>query len=229
MISPIDVIEMAASDEDCYVRGGFKSAIIDVLPVNRDILVAARISEVFHELFGNFFPGPMLISYLCKKKIPAEVLGFYRLALNFHPAPLPDYRGFAPYTFGILNGETKWGVTCHHMTAEIDAGPIVEVRRFPIEDPENVTALSLRDQTIPHLARLFRDVMERVARGEELPKLANEGGRYYTKEQFESRRTYWPEGFDLDQATRAFWCPPYAGFELYEHTLAPRCVAGGRG
>lgn len=178
--------------------------------------------------------GPdVLVSYLHKEKIPAETLAKYRLALNFHPAPLPEYRGFAPYTFGILNGEREWGVSCHHMTAEIDAGPIVEVRRFPIENPDEVTAASLKEQTMPHLANLFRDVMERVARGEELPRLEQGyiGSRsaYYSKAHFETRRTHNADvSFSLisDREIRAFWCPPHAGMEFLGYTLAPHSIAG---
>ena len=181
-------------------------------------------------------PKKVLVSYLYKRKVSERELYGFDLALNFHPAPLPEYRGFAPYTFGILNGETEWGVSCHHMTAEIDAGPLVEVRRFKIEDPENVTAAGLKDQTMPHLKRLYQDVLERVARGEELPRLENEGGVYYSKEMFEEARLTYnetgiPRGdpYDIVDATaRAFWCPPHPGLEWRGFTIAPKCVAGGK-
>lgn len=181
----------------------------------------------------TFFAPGVLVSYLYKEKIPASILAKQKLALNFHPAPLPDYRGFAPYTFGILNGETEWGVSCHHMTAEIDAGPLVEVRRFKIDKPDEVTAASLKAQTMPHLAALFRDVMERVARGEELPRLANEGGRYYSKSYFDkirdvSVKVWDPEDSngEFDRHARAFWCPPHAGLSVLGFTIAPKCIAG---
>lgn len=179
----------------------------------------------------NRAPADVLVSCLHHEKIPAETLARYELALNFHPAPLPEYRGFAPYTFGILNGERRWGVSCHHMTAEIDAGPIVEVRRFDIVDPDSVTAAGLKEQTMPHLAELFSDVLAKIAAGVELPKLPNVGGYSYSKVDFERERTGYRDGVDdwsdLDRATRAFWCPPHAGLAMPGgFTLAPRCVAG---
>lgn len=52
-------------------------------------------------------------------------------AINFHPAP-PHYRGIGGYTYALYNEERNFGVTCHHMIEEIDAGKIIYVKRFPI-------------------------------------------------------------------------------------------------
>jgi len=46
-------------------------------------------------------------------------------ALNVHGSLLPAYRGRAPLNWVLVNGETRTGVTLHHMTAEADAGDIV--------------------------------------------------------------------------------------------------------
>ena len=46
-------------------------------------------------------------------------------ALNLHGSLLPAYRGRAPLNWVLVNGETRTGVTLHHMIAEADAGDIV--------------------------------------------------------------------------------------------------------
>lgn len=53
--------------------------------------------------------------------------------INFHAAPLPDYRGSACPAFAILNGERQFGVTFHKVVEELDAGPILHAERFPID------------------------------------------------------------------------------------------------
>lgn len=160
----------------------------------------------------NALPGNALLSYLWPYRIPASELAGYAIALNFHPAPLPDYKGFAPYTFGILSGATEWGVSCHRMTADIDGGPIAEVRRFPIDEPATVTAASLQAQTLPHLEALFRSVARLVLRGYQLPMILNAGGAYHSRADFERLRTNAVPRGDADRYRRAFHCPPWPGF-----------------
>jgi methionyl-tRNA formyltransferase len=62
-------------------------------------------------------------------------------ALNLHGSLLPAYRGRAPLNWVLVNGETRTGVTLHHMTVDADAGDIVA--QAPIEIEPDDTALSL--------------------------------------------------------------------------------------
>ncbi|WP_118975666.1 methionyl-tRNA formyltransferase [Taibaiella koreensis] len=66
-------------------------------------------------------------------KIPESVLsippsGF----INFHYAPLPEYRGANPLFWMIRNGVAETGVTVHRMTAGIDEGPMLLSSKMPI-------------------------------------------------------------------------------------------------
>lgn len=59
-------------------------------------------------------------------RIPGEVIarpkhGF----VNFHYAPLPEWRGSNPLFWMIRNQVTSGGVTVHRMSAEYDAGPVL--------------------------------------------------------------------------------------------------------
>ncbi|HUX97080.1 MAG TPA: methionyl-tRNA formyltransferase [Bacteroidales bacterium] len=64
-------------------------------------------------------------------KIPS--LGTY----NLHASLLPDYRGAAPITHAIINGETRTGVTTFLIDDKIDTGNILlreEIHIFPFEN-----------------------------------------------------------------------------------------------
>ena len=52
-------------------------------------------------------------------------------AINFHPAS-PDYPGIGCRNFALYENAKEYGVTCHHMSATIDTGSIIEIKRFPI-------------------------------------------------------------------------------------------------
>ncbi len=51
--------------------------------------------------------------------------------LNFHPAPLPDFRGLGGYNVAILEGLPEWGVSSHFVDEHFDTGDLVDVERFP--------------------------------------------------------------------------------------------------
>lgn len=66
------------------------------------------------------------------KKIEDFIINKAKQAINFHPAPLPEYKGKACCCHGIYNGETEWGGTFHILTSEFDGGAIIEQRFFEI-------------------------------------------------------------------------------------------------
>jgi len=66
--------------------------------------------------------------------IPTAVLTACRVgAFNLHPGPLPEYAGLNVPSWAIYNGETRHGVTLHHMVEQIDAGLVAYQSRFDIK------------------------------------------------------------------------------------------------
>ena len=64
-----------------------------------------------------------------------------RAALNVHGSLLPAYRGRAPLNWVLVNGETRTGVTLHHMTREADAGDIVAQEAIDIRPDDTARTL----------------------------------------------------------------------------------------
>jgi methionyl-tRNA formyltransferase len=154
----------------------------------------------------------VVVSFLFWKLIREPLLSLGRIGcLNFHPAPLPDFRGLGGLNVAILEGLQRWGVSCHFVDERFDAGDLAEVERFPIQ--EGHTAFSLDLETQERLLGLFKRVMQRALSGEELPRAPQGAGRYITREEFEALRLVRP-GDDLERKLRAFWYPPYPGAVL---------------
>jgi methionyl-tRNA formyltransferase len=157
-------------------------------------------------------PGDVdvVVSFLYWNLIREPLLSLGRLGcLNFHPAPLPDYRGVGGYNVAILEGLPTWGVSCHFVDERFDTGDLVEVERFEI-DTETETAFSLDLKSQERLAGLFERVMELALSGEPLPREPQGDGRYVTRAEFDELRVVRP-GDDLDRKLRAFWYPPWPG------------------
>ncbi len=151
------------------------------------------------------------ISMLYWRKLKDEFLTLPKLQIiNFHPAPLPDFKGTAGYNMAILGGLDEWAVSAHYVVEEIDAGGIINVMAFPI-DPENETAKSLEKVTQPMLLGLFKQVVDTVFDQKSiLPVIPNIGGRYISRSEMEALKEV-KEGDDVRRKIRAFWFPPYDG------------------
>jgi methionyl-tRNA formyltransferase len=152
----------------------------------------------------------LVISFLYWRRIREPLISLGRIGcLNFHPAPLPDFRGLGGYNVAVLEGLREWGVSCHFVDESFDTGDLVEVERFPI-DPDAHTAFSLDLESGERLVGLFGRVIERALAGQELPRAPQGSGRYVSREEFEDLRVVRP-GDDLHRKLRAFWYPPHPG------------------
>jgi methionyl-tRNA formyltransferase len=131
-------------------------------------------------------------------------------AINFHPAPLPQYKGCGGYNLAILEGRDGWAVSAHYVDEGIDSGPIIEVDHFLISR-ETETATSLERTCRGKLFDQFVRVIERVIdAGSMLETTPNTGGTYTSRRQMENMKRI-REGDDIPRKIRAFWFPPYDG------------------
>lgn len=153
----------------------------------------------------------LIISVLYWRKLPVSLINRAPLgAINFHPAPLPEYKGCAGYNLAILHGRHDWGVTAHYMVEGIDEGGIIEVASFPI-DYDRETAQSLERTSLNHLRDQVLRVVDQVAHARAmLPTQPNVGGRYVSRAEMEAMKKILP-GDDVPRKVRAFWFPPYHG------------------
>jgi methionyl-tRNA formyltransferase len=202
----VDVVAVVASEPERFTR-----------PEQRVDLVAERHGLPLVTEAGLYERVPaavdVVISFLFWRRIREPLISLGRVGcLNFHPAPLPDFRGLGGINVAILEGLAEWGVSCHFVDEAFDTGDLVEVERFAF-DPDSATAFSLDLESQDRLVGLFERVMARLLAGEALPREPQERlgpGRYVDREEFERLRVV-REGDDLTRKLRAFWYPPHAG------------------
>lgn len=69
----------------------------------------------------------------CRVLLPAELYLIPRQGtLAVHDSLLPQYRGFAPLNWSIINGESTTGVTLFYLNELMDGGDIVAQKAVPI-------------------------------------------------------------------------------------------------
>jgi methionyl-tRNA formyltransferase len=118
---------------------------LTVLAIERTSELAALSSDVLRRSRLIAFVTPVIVP-----KGILEQVGYG--AFNFHPGP-PGYPGWAPAHFALYDQASEFGATVHVMIEQVDAGPIIEVARFPV--PPHITVLGLEGLAYAHLAFLF--------------------------------------------------------------------------
>ena len=208
-------LEYLASRKDIEVVGVLTDSHLDVSSTR---VAAEKIGApvlVFADALAAVESGRIKfdlgLSMLYWRKLKGGLItGAKRGVINFHPAPLPHYKGTAGYNLAILEGLSEWATSAHYVDESIDTGPIIEVSRFAIS-PERETAQSLEAISQQKLFDQFVRVINRaLASQSRLATTANGPGRYVSRVDMEAMKIVRP-GDDLERKTRAFWFPPYDG------------------
>jgi methionyl-tRNA formyltransferase len=154
----------------------------------------------------------LIVSYLYWQKIKEPLISGPQFGcINFHPAPLPEWKGVAGYNIAILYKLKEWGVSAHYVNENIDGGKIIRVFRFNF-DYRYETAYSLEQKTQAIQKDLYRSVITDIIHGNlfEADMIDNRGGRYISKKEMFSMMRINPHD-DIALKCRAFWFPPYSG------------------
>lgn len=83
----------------------FKAMLEECIEAKPDVIVTARYMRVLPDFFCEAFPGRII---------------------NIHHSFLPAFEGANPYRRAYDRGVKLIGATCHYVTRELDAGPIIE-------------------------------------------------------------------------------------------------------
>jgi methionyl-tRNA formyltransferase len=99
-------------------------------------------------------------------KIPPQALAVPRLGwLNGHPSLLPRRRGPLPVAWAIREGDEEIGITFHRMDEELDTGPILAQRRYPLGEPQPPE--TFYPEFGSTVAETLAEALERLAAGDE--------------------------------------------------------------
>ena len=118
-----------------------------------------RTEQAFGEIFSHFESagGDVMVLARFMQIIPGEFCARYPgRMINIHHSFLPSFAGGRPYHQAFERGVKLIGATCHYVTAQLDAGPIIEQDTCRIDHADSVQ----------DLLRIGRDIERSVlARG----------------------------------------------------------------
>ena len=120
-----------------------------------------EVRNIGHPLYADLWAAEsidLLFAVSWRYLIPQKIYLSPRLgSFVFHDSYLPDYRGFSPTVWAIINGEDHTGVTLFAMAEECDAGDIVDQERVSI-DPDETIATVIERVTSIYLTLLERNL-----------------------------------------------------------------------
>lgn len=90
------------------------------------------------------------------------VNGWAGRMINIHPSLLPAYKGLHTHERALADGAKVHGCTVHHVTTELDAGPIILQAEVPVLDGDTPGTLSARVLTEEH--RIYPLALAMLAR-----------------------------------------------------------------
>jgi|HubBroStandDraft_6_1064221.scaffolds.fasta_scaffold226923_2 methionyl-tRNA formyltransferase len=142
-----------------------QTALAAGIPVHQPEKIRAPEAQ---DLFERLAPDVIvIIAY--GQIIPARLLPIPQLGwINLHASLLPKYRGAAPISWAIVNGETKTGVTTMRIDAGMDTGEILLQEEMGIGPSETAPDLATRMSELG--APLMAETLRALAAGGIVPR-----------------------------------------------------------
>ncbi len=186
--------------------------IYDWLVNQEDTNVLAVVTEKSQLSIVDELQPELLISAGFRHVVPDDVLDIPSLgAVNFHKSYLPYNRGANPNVWSIVE-DNPAGVSLHYMTADVDAGPVIDRRMVPVKPADD--ARDLYERLEEAQFEQFVDMWPEIRQGTVDPtEQRGDEGTYHYKREFvdlwEIDRDEVVRVGDFLDRLRALTFPPY--------------------
>lgn len=143
---------------------GIPTAAVDHKPFGTDRLA---FEAALSEHLGVVRPDLICLAGFMRVLTADFVAGWEGKMLNIHPSLLPKYKGLHTHLRALEAGDAEHGCTVHHVTADLDDGPILGQARLTVNPDDTPETLAARVLPLEH--RLYPAVLHAVATGAPLP------------------------------------------------------------
>lgn len=112
--------------------------------------------------------SPILIEFWGKEEIDLMLLVSWRYLIPpdiyqrpifgtfvFHDSLLPEYRGFAPTVWAIINGNDHTGVTLFEIAEDVDSGDIIDQQKVDIDIEDTIEVI------MEKVTQVYLEILER--------------------------------------------------------------------
>lgn len=122
------------------------------------LLTRERGEKIKNNILG--WSGDYIISFRNYFILPKEMLvKTKKYAINIHPGS-PEYRGSGCFNWALYQNASTYGVTAHIMDEKIDNGPIIESRRFKLDETIDLDKLIRKTHNLSY--KLTLDIINGI-------------------------------------------------------------------
>ena len=107
------------------------------MPANNEPAKSAAFEEIAR-LFEQFQGDTLVLARFMQIMPPYLCERYLGRLINIHHSFLPSFVGAKPYHQAYQRGVKLIGATCHYVTADLDAGPIIEQDTVRIDHGDSV-------------------------------------------------------------------------------------------
>lgn len=111
----------------------------------------------------HYHPDLIALAGFMRILTPAFVAHYRGRLINIHPSLLPAFQGLHTHERALKSGIKEHGVSVHFVTAELDAGPVIQQARVAVKADDDVATLAARVLVEEH--RLYPQVIHWFAAG----------------------------------------------------------------
>lgn len=128
--------------------------------------------------------------------------------INLHDSLIPNYRGFAPINWAIINGEKEVGITTHYIDEGIDTGKIILQKKIIVNLDD--TAYDVYKNLLAFSPKLILDTLEMIEQGNISLSIENNTKGFFCSRRFpDDGKINWKDDrINVYNLIRAL-CDPY--------------------
>ena len=120
----IEITSVISNHPDCAELTAMHGIDYHHIPMTKDTKAAAF--EEIEQCLENEQPEVLVLARFMQIMPPHLCAKYAEQIINIHHGFLPSFSGAKPYHAAYDHGVKLIGATCHYVTEELDAGPIIE-------------------------------------------------------------------------------------------------------
>ena len=128
-------------------RMGMATAVVD----HRQYEEREAFDAALQRSIDNYQPALVVLAGFMRILTPAFVAHYAGRLVNIHPSLLPAFTGLNTHQRALDAGCQVAGATVHHVTADLDHGPILAQAAVPVLREDTAVTLAARVLTQEHL------------------------------------------------------------------------------
>ncbi len=111
--------------------------------------------------------------------------------INFHPGPLPEYRGVMPVFEVLRNDEKETSISVHFINSKFDEGDLIFIEPVPIHSADTYGSLSTRLSV--RMAQVVLNTAEMLQFANRIPRRKQDSSKanYYGKPEIYDTKIDW--------------------------------------